>query len=179
MNHADALALLSAAIPSATGGTWADVGAGGGTFTRALASLVGPTGRVYAVDADPRAVATLGRLPSDPASAPVVAMHGDVAAPLGLSPLDGIVLANVLHFVADGADALALIAGQLRPGGRLVLIEYENRAPSRWVPYPVAFKRFQALAAEAGLSSPALVATRPSAYGGDLYVASATRVAES
>jgi SAM-dependent methyltransferase len=175
MNHADALALLSAAIPSAAGETWADLGAGSGTFTRALAALLGPTGRVYAIDADPRAVATLARLPSDAASAPVVAMQGDVAKPLGLPPLDGVVLANVLHFVANPADALAGIAAQLRPGGRLVLIEYENRAPSRWVPYPVAFTRFQALAAEASLSPPQIVATRPSTYGGDLYVAVAAR----
>jgi len=179
MNHADALALLSAAVGSVEGETWADLGAGGGTFTRALAALVGPGGRVYAVDADPRAVASLARLPSDPASAAVIAMERDVSQPLGLPPLDGIVMGNVLHFIAGAEQALAAIAGQLRPGGQLVLIEYENRAASRWVPHPVPFARFQALATGAGLSVPTRVATRPSAYGGELYVASALRVAGS
>jgi ubiquinone/menaquinone biosynthesis C-methylase UbiE len=176
MNDREALELLRAAVPSAAGETWADLGAGTGIFTRALASLVGPGGRVIAVDADAgalepvRAWATRARI-----GATVSVLHADIAQPLDLPPLDGMVMANVLHFVRDQPDVLARLAAHLRPGGRMVLIEYEGRRPSRWVPHPVSFARFAELAAGAGLAPPRPAATRPSAFGGELYVAIAER----
>lgn len=177
MTDADALALLRAAIPAAAGETWADLGAGTGTFTRALATLVGPTGRVHAVDADGGALRAVESWAArSPGDRPVTTIRADVTAPLGLPPLDGVVMANVLHFVAPAADALRTVAAQLHPGGRLVLIEYEGRRPSRWVPHPISAARFAELAPAAGFGPPEVVATRPSAYGGDLYVAVAERI---
>ena len=176
MNDRDALALLRSAIPSADGETWADLGAGSGVFARALATLVGPAGRVIAVDVDDRALHSV-RDWAARSSAPVEAIRGDVTRPLDLPTLDGIVMANVLHFVREAEDALALVVSRLRPGGRVVLIEYEGRRASPWVPYPIPAARFRELAAAAGLDAPEVVATRPSAYGGDLYVAVALRSA--
>ena len=51
--------ILSRCDPNARG-TWADLGTGNGTFTRALVNLVGPR-RIYAVDSDARAMAELMR----------------------------------------------------------------------------------------------------------------------
>jgi ubiquinone/menaquinone biosynthesis C-methylase UbiE len=176
MNDADALALLRAAISATDGETWADLGAGTGVFTRALATLVGPDGRVFAVDVDDRALGAVRDWAARARSvAPVSTIRGDVARGLGLPPLDGVVMANVLHFVREAEDALALVVSQLRPGGRVVVIEYEGRRASPWVPYPLPIARFRELAAGAGLGAPEVVATRPSAYGGDLYVAVADR----
>lgn len=177
MNERDAAALIRAAVPVAPGATWADLGAGTGVFTRALAAILGPGSRVFAVDADERALASL-RAPASGAVA-VTVRRADVTAPLGLPPLDGVVMANVLHFIPDAAAELALVAAQLAPGGRLVLVEYEGRRPSRWVPYPVSFADFHRLAPGAGLSPPRLVATRASAFGGELYVAVADRLRPS
>lgn len=176
MNDHEALALLRAAIPAADSETWADLGAGTGTFTRALASLVGAGGRVIAVDRDAHALGAIrawaARLGGRPA---VAVVEADVAAPPELPPLDGVVMANVLHFMADAGAVLSRVAARLKPGGRMVLIEYEGRRPSRWVPYPVSAARFVELAADAGLSPPRVVATRPSAFGGEMYVAVAAR----
>lgn len=171
MNDRDALALLRPAVHPADGERWADLGAGTGTFTRALASLVGPDGHVLAVDADDGALAALRRRPARSAEAPISVLRADVSRPLDLPPLDGVLMANALHFLADAPGALLLAAGYLRPGGRLVLIEYEGRRPSPWVPHPVSFAHFGELAPGAGLTPPDLVATRPSAYGGEMYVA--------
>lgn len=176
MREAEALALLSAAVPAAEGEMWADLGAGAGTFTRALVTLVGPAGRVHAVDADAGALRMIESWAARaPAQRPVITIAADVTRPLGLPPLDGVVMANVLHFVADAEEALRTVAAQLRPGGRLVLIEYEGRRPSRWVPHPVPADRFAQLAAASGFDRPQVVATRPSAYGGDIYVAVTAR----
>jgi len=56
----DAVALIREAVPRAAG-TWADLGAGDGTFTRALARLLGLNSRIYAVDRDAQALAALER----------------------------------------------------------------------------------------------------------------------
>ena len=176
MNQAEALALLRAAIPSAESEVWADLGAGGGVFTRALAALVGPAGHVHAVDADERAAAALRRWGDGMRGGPeVTVLRADIAQPFALPPLDGVVMANVLHFMRDPADVLSRVTAMLRPGGRLVLIEYEGRRAGPWVPYPVSATRFAELAGSAGLTPPRVVTTRPSAFGGELYVAAAAR----
>jgi len=131
------------------------------------------------VDRDPRAVRSLEALAARPRSgdAAITALRGDLAAPPPLPPLDGVVVANALHFVAAGEQgaAVAAVARLLRPGAPLVLVEYDGRTPSRWVPAPVPPARFAALAAAAGLAAPTALATRPSAYGGTIYAAAARR----
>jgi SAM-dependent methyltransferase len=174
MTDSEAIDLLRPALPDAPGPCWADLGAGGGTFTRALAALLGADAEIHAVDRDERALRGL-RTWAERAGAPVRVHCADLAQPLHLPPLDGVVMANALHFVADQAALLGRIAGCLRTGGRLVLIEYEGRRPGPWVPHPVSIARFGELAAGAGLTPPRVVATRRSAYGGELYVAAADR----
>ena len=172
MNDRDALSLLSAAVPMADGEVWADLGAGTGVFTRALATLVGPAGHVYAVDEDDRALGAIRAW----AAAQVTVLRGDVTQPLALPPLDGVVMANVLHFVAHAEAVLPRVVQLLRPGGRFVLIEYEGRRPGPWVPYPVSTARFRELAAIAGLGDPRVAAVRPSRFGGQIYAAAAERM---
>jgi SAM-dependent methyltransferase len=179
MNNSDAVDLLRPAVPAAPGARWADLGAGTGTFTRALAAILGPDARLHAVDADARALRTLRAwAEKTPGTPRIDILPGDFTRRMALPPLDGIVAANALHFVRDQAAAVALAASYLRPGGRLVIIEYPDRPPSRWVPHPVSSARFAELAADAGLTPPRIVARRPSAYGGEMYVALAIRPGE-
>jgi SAM-dependent methyltransferase len=178
VNGSAAIELIRDAV-AGTGGTWADLGAGSGTFTRALVALFGPTARVYAVDQDPQAVAAIrGWATSEaPGVVPVVAdLSPRLELPgLGRELLDGVMLANALHFVPDAAGVLAGIAARLRRGGRLVIVEYDRRRSSRWVPYPLPPERLSELAAHAGFSEPLVTATKRSRYGGPLYVAAAER----
>ena len=179
MNTREAVALIARAVAERAG-TWADLGAGDGTFTRALVALLGPGSRIYTVDRDARAVAALARWASKQA-ANVIPVTADFTRPFELPgleepSLDGILLANALHFVPDAGPVLARLTKWLRPGGRVVFVEYDRRAASRWVPYPIPAARLPALAASAGLSAPAITATRPSSFGGVLYVAAADRL---
>ena len=181
LNTPDAVDLIAGAIPQ-LGGTWADLGAGAGTFTRALAELVGPTHRIYAVDRDAKAVAALTRWAATKTAnvIPVLAdFTGRFELPeLGEAELDGMLFANALHFARDADVVLARLAAWLRPDGRVVVVEYDRRVANPWVPYPIPLARLPVLAAAAGLSTPVITATRPSAFGGNLYVAAAHRLAD-
>ena len=55
MNHADLVALLARGVQE-KGGRWADLGAGEGAFTLALADLLGPGAHITAIDKDARAL---------------------------------------------------------------------------------------------------------------------------
>jgi len=172
MDERDAVSLIAGAIPR-TAGVWADIGAGAGTFTRALLQLLGPGSRVYAIDRDRKA---LSRLTSD-SVIPVVA---DLAQPFELpgdpAPrLDGIVCANILHYFGDPGELLGRLVPWLGSNGRVVIVEYDGRRPNRWVPYPIPRSRLSDLARNAGLQPPTITAERPSSYGGTIYVAAVER----
>lgn len=177
MNHADHVALLQKGVP-VPGGTWADLGAGSGAFTLALAELVGAEATVIAVDRDGRALARLAQAMG--ARFPAVCLRcvtGDFTRPLDLPPLDGAVMANALHFVARDAQAAAArrILGLLRPGGRLIVVEYNTDRGNVWVPHPLTFAAWQRLAVRAGFTETALLATRPSSFLGEFYAGLAVR----
>jgi SAM-dependent methyltransferase len=174
----DAIDLLRDAVGHRHG-VWADLGAGTGTFTRALAETLGTGSTIYAVDDDPSAVRALREL-SETSSRRVVAVRADFTRALELPGLaddllDGILLANALHFVRDAGAVLAGLVERLRCGGRVVVVEYDRRAPSRWVPYPIPMSRWPALALSAGLTGATVTGTRPSAYQGILYAGAATK----
>jgi SAM-dependent methyltransferase len=170
MDQRSAVALLSGAVARGTG-TWADLGAGSGTFTRALAALLGRDGTVYAVERDLSSVKALHAVRRGDDDAAVIPVHADFLQPLDLPPLDGLLLANALHFIpgAEQQRVLATLIRPLRPGGRLVMVEYDGRGPNRWVPHPVSIARLHELAAALHLGAVQVVGRRPSAYSGTMY----------
>jgi SAM-dependent methyltransferase len=178
MEHDDAVALIREAVEGRSG-AWADLGAGTGTFTRALAALLGEGSVIYAVDNDRAALDELKFLARDAKN--IVPVYADFTQSFEVGSvrdrLDGMLIANALHFVKDADAVLERLVSTLRPGGRVVIVEYDRRAASRWVPFPVPRVRLSALANRAGLSAPRVVATRPSEYQGELYVAVADRLA--
>lgn len=102
MDHSDHVNLLKPAkLPP--GGTWADLGAGEGAFTLALRELVGPTAGVYAVDRDRGRLRELERayLERFGSTENLHPMGKDFSGALDLPPLDGVVMANSLHFFKD------------------------------------------------------------------------------
>ncbi len=176
MEHADHVRLLRDGVPG-TGGeraVWADLGAGTGAFTLALAELLGPGATIYAVDRDAAALRRQERAMR--ARFPRTAVRyvvGDLARPAGLAlpPLDGVVMANVLHFFRDKAPLLAWVRDALEPGGRLLLVEYNADRGNPWVPYPLSYATWAALAARSGLDETRLLARQPSRFLGEIYSA--------
>jgi SAM-dependent methyltransferase len=171
MEHRDHVELIREGVEGA-GRTWADLGSGRGAFTLALADLLGPGATIHSVDRDGRALreqaTALG------ARFPEVALHqrvADFTGPLELPELDGVVMANSLHFVRDKLPVVRRITGHLRPGGRFVLVEYDADRGNPWVPHPLSFRSWAALAAEAGLRDTRRIASVPSRFLGSIYAA--------
>jgi ubiquinone/menaquinone biosynthesis C-methylase UbiE len=173
VDQREAIALIRAGVTD-KGGSWADLGAGSGVFTRALAALLGPDGTVYAVDRDAAALRELARTARNTASgATIRTVVGDFAAPLELPPLDGVLVANALHYVpyAEQPVVLRRVASLLTDGAPLVVVEYDRQHANRWVPYPITPAALAAAARDAGLGVPTALATRPSRFSGTIYSA--------
>lgn len=179
MTHDDHVALLREGVVSA-GPVWADLGSGDGAFTLALADLLGPDGCIYSIDRDRGALRRQAAEMS--ARFPAVAVEyvaGDFARDLPLPRLDGAVMANSLHFERDKAPVLERVRGCLRPGGRLVLVEYNTDRGNPWVPHPISYPTWEALAAEGGFVGTRLLARRPSRFLGEIYSALSLTAEES
>jgi SAM-dependent methyltransferase len=171
MNTADHVALLTGAL-QASGGAWADLGSGSGAFTVAMAELLGPGARICSVDRDAHALRVQERELG--ARFPLVRvrfMHADFNDRLDISDLDGIVMANSLHFQKDPCAVFVHVGRWLKPGGRIVVVEYDIEAPNPWVPYPLPFARLPLAAACAGLSAPRFLGSRPSRHHRRVYSA--------
>jgi ubiquinone/menaquinone biosynthesis C-methylase UbiE len=176
LDHADHVALLRGAVEP--GGTWADIGAGTGAFTLALADLLGAGGRIIAVDRDAGALRdnadTLRTSYPDVTHETLVA---DFTRPLDLSELDGVVAANSLHFVPRDRQGavIAGLAACLRPGGTFVVVEYDADHGNPWVPNPFRYPAWERLAMASGLSGLRPLGRVPSRFLGGIYSAAARR----
>ena len=146
------------------GGRWADLGAGEGAFTLALADLLGPSAHIVAVDKDARALRAIGH--------GIETRVADFTKPLDLHGLDGIVMANSLHYLRDKQPVLERVHGMLRAGGRLIIVEYGADRGNPWVPYPFTYERWEKIAARAGFRNTRLLKTVPSRWLGSMYSAS-------
>lgn len=175
MDHADHVLLIRHGVEGG-GPSWADLGSGTGAFTLALADVLGSSGSIVSVDRDGGALREQARLLAERFPAvPVRQLEADFTRPLELPPLDGIVMANSLHFVRDRRPVLELVGGYLRPGGRLVLVEYDTDAGNPWVPHPLSYGTWERVADDAGFHGTRLLARMPSRFLGAIYSAVSTR----
>ena len=176
MDHADHVGLLRPAVEA--GGTWADIGAGEGAFTLALADLLGPGGRIVAVDRDARALRTnVDRIRARFPATDLATLVADLTGPLDLPELDGLVAANSLHYVRTErqVEVIRTLAGHLRPGGRFVVVEYDADRGNPYVPFPFSAVSWRRLAMEAGLVEAAPIGRVPSRFLGAIYSSMARR----
>lgn len=175
MDHADHVGLLRAGLDGvAAGERWADIGAGSGAFTLALADLLGPGATVIALDRDASAVAINAQAMA--ASFPDVEFEirvCDLTDPPDLGLLDGMVAANSLHYVPRDrqVEAVRRLAALVRPRGRFVVVEYDADRGNPWVPHPFSFETWRQLADDAGLRDTERIGRVPSRFLGAIYAA--------
>lgn len=171
MEYSDLVGLIREGVEGRPG-EWADLGSGKGAFTLALADVLHGDGSIYSVDRDARALERQRQLMSErfPGSQ-VSYLAADFSRPLELPQIDGVLMANSLHFSRRKEPVLELVRGYLKPDGRLLLVEYDSDRGNPWVPHPVSYRSWERLASEAGFSRTRLLHRIPSSVMGSIYSA--------
>jgi protein-L-isoaspartate O-methyltransferase len=130
---------MLAAIHLAPGMSVADIGAGVGYHALRIAPIVGPTGRVYATDIQPEMLTMLRKETAQRGVVNIVpVLSGDVTTGLPAASIDVALMVDVYHELGQPERFLAALKEALKPGGRLVLVEFRGEDPS--VPIKVEHK---------------------------------------
>ena len=171
MNHADHVTLIQKGI-STQGGVWADFGSGTGAFTLALAECLGPDGQIYSIDKNRHDLRRQeqvmnGRFPQNQ----VTYIAEDYTRSLDLPPLDGILVANALHFQRRKDNIIQQFYDYLRPGGRLIVVEYNVDRGNLWVPHPFSYQTWETIANRNGFVETHLLHVRRSSFLHEIYAA--------
>jgi ubiquinone/menaquinone biosynthesis C-methylase UbiE len=120
------------AVSPRPGDSVADIGAGTGLFTLLFAERVGPKGTVYAVDISPAFVKYIAERAERGGYSRVVKTVLNTASSTELPPgsIDVAFLCDTYHHFDEPAKMLASIRRALRPGGKLILIDFDLRKDS-------------------------------------------------
>jgi len=170
MTLQDAITLIkNKNIVSEKENTWADLGCGSGLFTYALASFLNQGSLIYAVDKNITSFKSL----SSSKSLTIKPIELDFEKSiLPFSNLDGIIMANSLHFVKDKSIFLEKMKSYLKINGCFLIVEYDTEFPNRWVPYPVSFSNLKELFSNAGFAPVIKLNEKPSLFNrANLYSA--------
>lgn len=140
---------------------WADLGAGNGVFTHALSILLHDGSTIYAVDSHAARMESIRVWQQ----VTLKKIHADfVREEWNTEPLNGILMANALHFVKDKEPFLKRLKKRLIPRGRLIIVEYEMERGNTWVPYPIGFNTLSDLIHQAGFNTIKKLQEVPSVY---------------
>jgi ubiquinone/menaquinone biosynthesis C-methylase UbiE len=176
MTHQEHVHLIQKAITQKSG-IWADLGSGDGAFTLALADLLGKNAIIYSLDLDNQRLEKQKlEFQKHFPNTQVTFIQADFTQQLELPPLEGIMMANALHYVQDQTSFLKHLHAYLKPSGKLVLIEYNtDKGQAPWVPYALSFEKFNKLAQESGWKDIQLLEKIPSTYWNEMYSAEAIK----
>jgi ubiquinone/menaquinone biosynthesis C-methylase UbiE len=125
------------------GASVADIGAGSGFITERLSARVGPTGRVFANDLQPQMLQILGRRLAQRNITNVTLVQGTIDDPkLDPASVDLEIMVDVYHELSQPQAMLRRLRAALKPGGRLVLLEYRKEDPT----IPIKFEHKMSVA---------------------------------
>lgn len=121
----------------------ADVGAGSGAITFRLCDKVGPKGKVYAVDIQKEMIAILQERAKTKKVANIeIVQNTDTDPKLPADAIDLILMVDVYHELSHPFEMTEALVKALKPGGRLVFVEFKLEDPE--VPIKLVHKMSQA-----------------------------------
>ncbi len=154
--------IQNAPIPSIQPMIWADLGCGSGIFTQALATLLPPQSTIYAVDRSKQDILQpIGTVKIEFVQANFEQDNWYLA-----DKLEGVMMANALHYVADKKAFLKRLLRHCSEEVLFIVVEYDHLNANRWVPYPIDFQNLKKLFQEAGFGVAEKLGERKSIYGG-------------
>ena len=117
------------ALNLSPGDVVADIGAGTGYFTRRFAEAVGDTGIAYAVDLEPKMLQYVGERAEKDGQPNIVPVLSTTSSPM-LAPdsVDLFFICNTIHHIGDRERYYAILARDLRDGGRLAIVDFRKDA---------------------------------------------------
>jgi ubiquinone/menaquinone biosynthesis C-methylase UbiE len=129
---------------------WTDLGCGSGLFTNALARFLEPGSRIFALDKNINAFKNLFQNNN----VTIEKIKADfINDELNLENLDGIMMANSLHYVKDKFSFIKKAGRYLKNHGCFLIVEYDTDTANRWVPYPLSFNTMKSLFITTGFHS--------------------------
>ncbi|KIC96164.1 hypothetical protein OI18_02080 [Flavihumibacter solisilvae] len=144
---------------------WADLGSGSGLFSRALATLLPQQSRVLCIDK-----VVQKNLAGSVNGVSVEFVQSDFSEyEFHDTKLNGILMANSLHYIADKVIFLKRIVPILKPTGSIVIIEYDTKNANHWVPYPIRYSELTDLFRRIGMPQANKFNERKSAFGSMMY----------
>lgn len=169
MDHADHVALIHKGI-STEDKVWADFGSGEGAFTLALLDLLGPQSTIYSVDLSAKRLEIQKeQVQKKFPHSNIVYINQDFTKKIAIPPIDGILLANSIHYVEHKQPFLLHLKSYLKNQGKVIIVEYNVDEGNFWVPFPVSFSTLSNMLLEAGYSKPELLGTIPSGFLEEIY----------
>jgi ubiquinone/menaquinone biosynthesis C-methylase UbiE len=152
---------------------WADLGCGDGFFTYVLAEKLKSGSAIQAVDIN------YHKLKSQTVDGVFIQFRqGNFAKEkLQLSNLDGILMANSLHYISDKESLLRNLIQCLKESGQFLIVEYNTKKPNKWVPYPIDYESLKLMFSKCGFAGSKIIGERKSAYGSNsMYAATFKKI---
>lgn len=170
MEHRIAVNLIKEGVSTGDAQCWADLGAGMGAFTKALADVLeSKENIIYAIDTKADA---LDEMIERHGTTTIIKLCLDfVNDELPVRELDGILMANSFHFVQDKLALIGKLKTLMKPDARLVFVEYDTLQPTTWIPYPINFSTLKKVMLDYGFRNVKKLSDYPSVYNNDIYSA--------
>lgn len=121
--------LVMKALALKPGNVVADVGCGTGYYSWRMAEAVGPQGVVYGVEIQPEMLDLLAGKMKARGITNVVGILGTTTDPKIPKPVDLVIMVDVYHEMDHPFESMAAICKQLKPGGRMVFVEFRGEDP--------------------------------------------------
>ncbi len=117
-------------IGMGAGSVVVDLGSGSGHYARAAAQLIGPEGRVYAVDVQHELLERIATESQEQGISNIEIIHADIEIVRGTklqdNVADSVLLCNTLFQLEDKASAITEASRIMRPNGRLIVIDWTD-----------------------------------------------------